>query len=66
MVDSSVLFPGSGSLPQRLRIILDPDLTDHEGCRGIGIGLRGDGRDESASHSSSSSVHGRAKSCGNA
>jgi len=31
MADSSTRFPGSGSLAQRLRKILYPELTDHEG-----------------------------------
>jgi hypothetical protein len=31
MADSSARFPGSGSLAQRLRKILYPELTDHEG-----------------------------------
>ena len=31
MTDSSARFPGSGSLAQRLRKILYPELTDHEG-----------------------------------
>ena len=30
MTDSSFSFPGPGSLPQRLRKILYPELTDHE------------------------------------
>jgi hypothetical protein len=30
VTDSASRFPGTGNLPQRLRKILYPDLTDHE------------------------------------